>query len=195
VAGSLYIKTKKSWWKKRELWTSLGTITLATVGLVALYISRDTEKRELRAYVFPKAEKLIEYDGTLPYTVHIPIINSGLTPAYDVNISCRMHVAPNPLPESFDLREGPQNCHSLIGVVEVGTDTNHEVELTLKGDSAGLLKMLPVHPELSLYILGRIDYKDVFGQSDFSEYCYSYSTNGRGHLKIGACPGRTMDHN
>src|ERR1700722_2684272 len=78
------------------------TCVLVIIGAGALWIARDTEKRQLRAYIFADPDARAESEGTIVQDVvagqipraNIPVRNVGQTPGYDVVIKALIIVLP-----------------------------------------------------------------------------------------------------
>ena len=108
---ALYVAVLNAWDTifHAEFWTALATIAIAaftltlkwstdrlwTAGERQLAHFEDTAERQLRAYIFPRHTKLIDFNSNP--LVQIIFKNSGQTPAYDTALWATVAVAAYPL--------------------------------------------------------------------------------------------------
>jgi hypothetical protein len=174
--------------RERKHPLDIGTFIFAVVAAVATAaaaifayqqgeISRDTERRQLRAYVTVDEVDIVKFDQSQPVQAHLVLKNTGQTPAY--NISAITLIQPN-LPSAHSNR-------SLDG-------------LTLKRTrgvlgTGGVLQMYPaISRTLSdeeyyyvkngageIDIFGEVTYTDAFGTLRCTRYSFSYVGSDGSH--------------
>jgi hypothetical protein len=128
-------------------------------------VAADTAQRQLRAYVNVK-ESLLKFSGSV-VEGQIHIQNFGQTPAYAVRHWIHLCVERWPLqivlpepPEDFQMSKtvlAPSGKHIMVG--QLGGNTRPAPEITLGQ-----------HPTRTVYVYGRITYKDAFGDDRYTEY-------------------------
>jgi len=167
------------WGPIRETWPLVMVGLLAIAAAWATYgIMRDTARRQLRAYVHVK-EGLLKFSGsTVEGQIHIQ--NFGQTPAYDVRHWIYVCVERWPLatvlpqpPEDFQMSKGilaPSGKHIMVGQLD---DDSPAPELTLGQN-----------PTRTVYVYGRITYKDAFGDDKYTEYRLTYGGRQAGRKFI-----------
>jgi hypothetical protein len=157
------------------LWLAGFTLVLAvsTIGLwiataLILRHSRETAKRQLRAYVGLEKTNLVELHGPQGPRVELKVKNFGLTPALDVTLFSGLGFGPYPinqledaiLPNEVTYRPkyplNPSNIISQFNVLNRQL-TQPEIDATTKGSVA-------------FYLIGRIDYKDTFDRSHWYRF-------------------------
>jgi hypothetical protein len=154
---------------------------LATIAATGLLIwtfkeTRSTSRRELRAYIFPENVGIyclinqipkVE-NGKVGSTVHIK--NTGQTPAYNVR-----HVSHLAIWEQSDeaaliadtLVGAPSNSMPPGGIV---TASRRMKDKLTRQQQAGLK-----NGKLAIYVFGRIEYTDAFGNDQFTVYKFGYA--------------------
>ncbi len=142
-------------------WLVAVTLLLAFFGFWQVMVSRDTAKRQLRAYVWAFSDPIdTDADKLL---VRTAVKNSGQTPAYDVCCWGRLKPVNKPLPADCVFEAAPGRIAGPKYVVTPGSD-NAFVEgadppLTVEEKSA--IK----DARQDLYFWGEIQYQDTFRRS------------------------------
>jgi hypothetical protein len=144
----------------------LVTIGLIGVGSVTIWKMRDTEERQLRAYVFAEAKSFqrgIARAGagivppTQQWRYEIKFMNSGQTPAYEFTQFTFSDVFDEPVSEADFVPSGPEKPISKAPLPPghaVNTHGTHPVSAADAGDiSAG---------RKGFYVFGEIRYIDAF---------------------------------
>ena len=154
---------------------ALFTGGLFLIGICALSIQRDTEKRQLRAYVIVdkvivKGLESCEADGRPQFCGASPNItailhNAGLTPANNVRSRGRMAIEDYPLIGQFT----PFDWSKKGSVEPLGPG------MELGRDHSQFPPMPPGHvygvaPGKKLYALGEVQYDDIFGTSHHTKW-------------------------
>jgi hypothetical protein len=81
------------------------TASLVLIGIGALCIQRDTEERQLRAYVFIDPVGMTYFDTKIPPKFTLDVHDAGQTPALNVAMFTKIDVLPYPLPKDFAFKE------------------------------------------------------------------------------------------
>jgi hypothetical protein len=177
-------------------WTAaVGAVLAAIFTWWQVQVTKDTEKRQLRAYVWIAPGEIEGFKvGQVP-RIPVTIRNGGATPAYLTGtlLALRRESAPQPgqhvslqtnFPPLQPLSEGR------------GDFIFQDHTLTLLVPNLAPLDQLTVdrvqQGEWAVYVFGRVNYKDVFDAVHFVEFCY-YWTGGK---PPGQCEGGDkVDHN
>jgi hypothetical protein len=162
-------------------WATLAIAVLAALGSAAAaafngyqgWISRDTEKREIRAYVYVKLNSITftpTAGGFGEINYNISIANSGTTPAQNVSINYSARPFEYPLP---DVMWSVPNF-----------DLQNPVRMLFKDVTANVNGRYPALPNWQnlgqnnspyrFYLFGMITYLDVFSESHYTRFCFSF---------------------
>lgn len=148
------------------------------------WVARDTEKRELRAYVFISGGSIDDVRSNNSPAIRLELKNSGQTPAYNLCSGLGARLAPYPLNERMRapnyqsrgvLPPGVQES-MIVDSPRPLTDTERNSLLT--GKSA-------------LYAYGTTRFKDAFGTYWCVDYRYFYHIDGPHDTRWGViapCP-------
>jgi hypothetical protein len=163
---------------------ALGTIALAIFSLIQIFVSRDTEERQLRAYVYVKPPPfgiMGVVAGSMPYAT-IAFRNSGQTPAYNLRMGGNIGFGQYPLLPNQKFIDGPYGGELFLNP-EAETTTGGRVAQRNDVTPEEKQKNMVTQPELDsilngethrLYLFGDVTYKDAFGHKRHSEYCFAY---------------------
>jgi hypothetical protein len=193
-------------WRKLFVWpegvTALALfLTLFFIGWQALLMrqtilsSEDSSKRELRAYLAVAIGEALYQErrqaplSDLKFEARPLLLNTGRTPAHNIQFKARAAIFPVPLPKEIGLPEtydlGDANAMlsanqsaNMFAVVD-GFCGDDEVGV-IKDGSAGK----------GLYVWGLVTYEDIFGISHHTRFCqHVYWTMG-GQIRGVYIPGR-----
>jgi hypothetical protein len=154
------------------IYTAL-TFIIAGASIWQGWVARDTEKRQIRAYAFPTPIGINNFSVDSSPTGGVNVRTMGQTPAYKVRGQVGIKPMPYPLSNETDLWISntkqiqnstfisPTNTFILKVAVD-GTLTRQQVDAINSGNA------------LRLYVWGRVDYEDVFANSHWFTFCYSY---------------------
>jgi|GEM_PF-5894037 len=180
---------KESKFDIKELITICLLLATIMVSIVTYMVLKDTEKRQLRAYVFPKVRTIIDINTIQPFDLSIEIINHGLTPAHECKTSSlQVRFKANPIApysepvEYFDI---PQ------GVVAPGSE-EHKVNITIPAKEFDSTRNINT-PLVTMELSGKINYKDIFNEEHFTDICYLYTNDGKGKIKFQSCQSSKAD--
>ncbi len=168
------------WLVKSTVWLAVVTTFLAVFTALLWLATRklvidakETSKRQLRAYISVTATGRIpnSVNPTLP-AFQIKIKNTGQTPAYGVKSWRGIGIHEFPLVTELQPMGSVTNADTVVGsrcdsVLPVRRTTPFAPE-QVKGVTDG------TH---ALYIFGRIEYKDAFGDTRFTDFCF-YEADG-----------------
>jgi len=174
---------------------ALFTAGLFLIGIGALYVQRDTEERQLRAYVVLTDFGVfcIECGDTVLHDVALlgiknsiryRIENNGQTPASKVtSVTSWWPVAGSDakLPANFGFPDHP--IEGRISQSDIGRDKTKDTASGIDDADIGTFKAAGDRRS-TLFIYGHVDYCDVFGHPHTTAYCFIYARNGGTHLPI-----------
>ena len=149
---------------------ALFTLILALAMIVQIRDTRETSKKQLRAYISVLPPVLgVSAKPFDPITAGCVVRNSGQTPAYKVHAFIALKILPTPevekCPNPNELNSDPERA-----VVGPG------VELVLWRQPASDVKNYPpeiYHSHRVLYY-GRIEYTDVYGVEHWTTFSYVF---------------------
>jgi hypothetical protein len=168
--------------KTRHTWLEKSAVAIAVLAFLAAagqgWIARDTEKRQLRAYLAISSTNSVTYT---PQKMDILIDNFGLTPAKNVRVFSSWEFLPfgQVLPNDFTFADKP-GC----GVMANQKNMQPGVSLIMPKNAipashdycpdeyANLLKA--ERKELNAWLYGEIDYLDVFDEPHKTTFCGLY---------------------
>jgi type II secretory pathway pseudopilin PulG len=162
---------------------SLGAIAAALVASYQGWVARDTEKRQLRAYVFLESVQTANTDdraGNNQYpdlSATIVFKNFGQTPAYNVRHSSSLRFADYPPPATVFVYD--RETHPII-VDTLGPQGGaRNVIRSSEADSMSAIerKQLMKAQTKAIYVFGKIDYEDAFGVGRCTSYRFMVGGN------------------
>jgi hypothetical protein len=151
--------------ERPEGWAVIvGLLTLGAVCYQAL-LSRDTARRQLRAYVCVSGATIAFRQLDAP-DIKVDMRNGGLTPAYEmrywIGISIGSYPLNQPLPSPpVDFQTGA-SVMPPSGVEFMPAQWSHPIPI-------GILSELGT-PKRTLYVHGKATYMDAFGKKRFTEF-------------------------
>jgi len=150
------------------------TVVLALFGGFALWIARDTEKRQLRAYVY-EVPVLDKFTAGEKLAVGILIKNGGQTPAYDFSVAINAQISDYPQKESL-VGVGLKPAKVLPHGEGLGDFVYQEHTMTLLFANAPIVTPEQYQAVLKgissrLYVWGRIEYSDAFKERHYTNFC------------------------
>jgi hypothetical protein len=151
---------------------ALGGITAAVFTGWQAWVAQDTEKRQLRSYVGISPGDVTLQEGT-PAVVVINFKNFGQTPAYSVTLHGRAEQLPYPLPTSFVFPDySPQSilAEQLTVYPQSQYSANGETPSPMSSE-----QILAVREGKTtrIYAFGTVFYKDIFGDTHSTDFCYN----------------------
>jgi hypothetical protein len=139
----------------------------------------DTEKRQIRAYVGVVAQK---FEGGNPFIppaipeVHFNLRNFGTTPAFEVLHRSGTAICDYPLPAQMDFapdtdtKTRPEPITIFPGTIDnIGIYIPGKRALTSEE-----LNSISTGENKRICFWGTVSYKDTFGYSWYTNFCYSY---------------------
>lgn len=145
-------------------------------------VARDTELRQLRAYLHIGHGPITVSDNTA--SAELRIFHSGQTPAYKIKLEADIQVGHFPLPntEKLSLPTGgipKYEFGALYGnepikqVISMPQNSNDAIEIQKRSRDrlAGGLQVF--------YLFGRVTYQDIFGKEWPYEFCFSFDPINR----------------
>ena len=168
-------------------WTIVGTF-LSAIALLGLFltlrqteqalgearkgneISEATAKRELRAYLVPTDQQVVDLATGKRAAFAVNLHNSGQTPAYDVRLVTVVHATTgDPDTERILFREKPKGGTSFSrDVIAGGAFKPHRNRAHTEWD-ANMMQMVAQN-HLKVIFAGIISYRDIFGKRHLSTF-------------------------
>ena len=161
-------------WITTVISTFLAGAAVAAAGLAASFtwrqvnLGQSTAKKQLRAYLGIGTDQSsgdMQISNASEPEIRLTVTNVGATPAHNVIVSAIMRVGTNPLTEPLVLStDGPPITMvafpNVILRFKVGLERIPSVA-EIRGLKAG---------ELHVYVAGRVDYTDIFGDPQYAEF-------------------------
>lgn len=176
-------------WKDPNTYIALGTLGLVLIGLGALWVSRDSEERQLRAYILvtdfgvvcqpcrDTTLTLPNFPGGLNSALMMRIQNSGETPASHIKPTFNwwpVHRPSTQLPADFKFPDlGAIDSQHLNSSSELGKDEHGDAIGPLTQAGIATLEDAPSDAD-TVFLYGHVDYCDVFGHPHSTAYCFEY---------------------
>lgn len=158
----------KKWIRDPNGWIAICTIILVLIGLRALHVSEDTEKKQLRAYVGPLIQNSEIKNSAVSATVFLE--NFGETPAKKCNISSDFGIFPFPLPKGFVFKIPARFEQTAMIYPKAVPPTRIE---PIKAFTAfELVEVRAPNPQHAVYFFGVLNYTDVFNDIHSTMFCY-----------------------
>jgi hypothetical protein len=137
------------------------------------WISRDTERRSLRPYVYVSSRPITGFNPGEIIKGSYAVLNGGGTPAYGVEDTIHIKTLPFPLSHDIAKEATPVNTKSNASYLF------KDMQLTI--DVTGMNPPRPLTADESeallnetttrIYVWGEITYHDIFGISHWTNYC------------------------
>lgn len=136
----------------------------------AVEVSRDTAKRQLRAYItvdIVKCDDPETKDGI--FVFHLEFKNTGQTPAHDLKIITVTDIFDFPLPSTFEF-----SIPSLDNPSTVVLGSQQATHAEGRSDPMTPItwrQLLSSGSGKSMYTYGTVTYRDVFGDPQYTNFC------------------------
>ncbi|MGC2414761.1 MAG: hypothetical protein WA459_18955 [Stellaceae bacterium] len=184
-------------------WLEYAAVALASLAFLAssfaagfsgwqAWIARDTEQRELRAYLELTDIEVVCPDCTTvgPVSptrypgrnfIHIRFENAGQTPARAIRFKTNWWVIPSkdaPLPKIFEFPDYspsgvvPAGATNIVSTSELARDKHREGNGPIDHDIARF--RAATNATSTIYLYGHLDYCDVFGKPRETGFCFLY---------------------
>jgi type II secretory pathway pseudopilin PulG len=154
---------------------ALGGITAAVLTGWQGWVARDTEHRELRAYVGVTKAAIESMVAGHPSVLSVAVRNFGVTPAYSVGIKAVETILPRRADNTYSLRPYRQvplgsfnTLFPKITEYAIVGSSRHSMPLTER-DIRNLASGRDV-----LLFYGSIYYRDAFKGAHRTDFCYSF---------------------
>jgi hypothetical protein len=132
-----------------------------------------TAERQLRAYVFVTGKGLVEQTGREDRFVHqFEVRNTGLTPAYRLQIESLTRPLPHPLPAGFDFSIIPAGRNPTVMMLGSGLPVRHDSFADEPLSQAEMELIKTPNSGCRLYTFGTVKYDDCFRRPRFTNFCY-----------------------
>lgn len=163
---------------------------LVLIGIGALSVSRDSEERQLRAYILvtdfgvacpPCGDTTLnfpKFPGGLTSALMMRIQNSGETPASHIKPTFNwwpVHRRAAQLPAGFTFPDlGAADSQHLNSSSELGKDEHGDAIGPLTQNGITTLEETAREAD-TVFLYGHVDYCDVFGHPHSTAYCFEYA--------------------
>jgi hypothetical protein len=197
----------RSYFSKPENWVSL--FTLLFVGIYtaltyctlqyaddALKVSRDTERRQLRAYLYVDhgslAPKGPSFDAGTPIGATINLHSAGSTPAYKLRLAATVEIGEFPLPKASlsdpSKRGGEGIARESYPLLYGSEPLSQSVAVKFLPEALALLKSSQLQQHHRFYLFGGVRYFDIFGIEDPKlerryDFCFSFEADPSSPIK------------
>ena len=152
----------------------VGALILVAIGMIQACVTRDTERRQLRAYI---AVDIPDHALSPPInqpTLHLNIRNTGQTPALRVEHVTGIDIRPYPLPRDNDFSIGPVTTLPEPVTVFPGNLAVFGIsEIPKRPFTPAQSTEVQIGNTKRLYIWGTVNYSDVFENSHYTNFCFS----------------------
>jgi hypothetical protein len=141
----------------------IGTILLALAGIAQYTLSRESNEKQLRAYVFitPSNEPLIGTGVILDAIAKFHIINAGKTPAYNMRYILKTEIRERPLTTILGFSENDE----FTAPSSVYMGNPFLVKILMSNEYINNERAIIGHRTKAVYVWGKILYEDTFGKS------------------------------
>jgi hypothetical protein len=143
--------------------------------------AKATSRRQLRAYVFLDPAKEFTFARKMSTAaaveVEIHVKNLGATPAHEVIGFAWVHLDVWPLPQTFQFTGPIVGEPSKKSVIPPGAATHYHTGAArpLTAEEMAAVE----RGDLSIYIYGRIEYKDAFNRPHWTNFCFATTALGK----------------
>jgi hypothetical protein len=163
---------------------SVGAIAAALVASYQGWVARDTEKRQLRAYVFLESvhttkinDEITSNDPNRGLSATIIFKNFGQTPAYNVWHLSSLKVADFPAPPTVFVHD-PEKHPIPMDTLGPQGGTQSVVQPSKPDSTSGTEGKQPLRAQTkAIYVFGKIDYEDAFGVKRCTRYRFMVGGN------------------
>lgn len=200
---------KRGYFNKPKNWVSLLTLLFVGVytGLTyctlrdaddALKVSRDTERRQLRAYLYVDHEDLLpkgpSFDPRVPIGATVNLHTAGSTPAYKLRLSATVEIGDFPMPRSKlsdPVKRGGEGITRESYPILYGDKAiKQRVEVKFLPEALASLRQPPQQQHHRFYLFGSVRYFDIFGIEDPKlerryDFCFSFEADPASPIKAG----------
>jgi hypothetical protein len=140
-------------------------------------VARDTEHRQLRAYLHINHGPMTVTTNTA--SAEIRISHSGQTPAYKIKLEADIQVGPFPLPDSEKLSLPTGGIPTYEFGALYGTEPIKQTIAMPQNSNDAIEIQNRSHDRLAgglqvFYLFGRVRYQDIFGNEWPYDFCYSF---------------------
>lgn len=174
----------RSWLDHAAVWAAIAAaLAAAFTGAVGLYqasVAKDTEIRQLRAYLYVRRFPITVIPSTASAIIEID--HAGTTPAYNVRLDADMMVAEYLVGKlRFSDVTSPNVSHIMHSQYSIMYSTEHIPETVSMPPGATEAMKLALAPNSNyrFYIYGVLRYLDIFGLDKLQperryEFCFIY---------------------
>jgi hypothetical protein len=141
------------------------TIVLAFIGLCALHVASDTERRQLRAYMVVDSASITRLEEGKTIEAEVIMKNTGQTPAYKVSGYTAIMYDRFPLGRPFPTVDKNNLNTAIVGSGGLVRGKVPTLDVPTKETFAAFNT-----GTMAVYVMGKITYIDAFGDQRFLKY-------------------------
>ena len=146
------------YWRQSELMEGQAKLTRE-----AIDSGKESSEKQLRAYLTFSKFIVLPNESSFNKTYNVIFKNTGQTPAYRVVARGSISSLPSPQPRDFRMEPIPENLRS--GTLFVGPQDPFTVRCFPGGHE-------PAVKSAALYVLGRVEYYDIFKKPRYTNFCF-----------------------
>lgn len=155
---------------------SIAAVSSAWQGFVA----RDTEEKQLRAYVSARANHIYAFSDKIPVEIKVALQNHGDTPANDIKVTANIAVLPFPIKEGFSF---PTETNTARSVSTLHPDQVIEARPNRVLTTEQIATVV-ANKDARVYVYGTVFYKTIFDSVSYKQTRFCYSVWGKDLSKI-----------
>ncbi|MCK1620793.1 hypothetical protein IVA96_30325 [Bradyrhizobium sp. 159] len=168
------VRKSRNWFDKATFTASAAAAVAALAAAIftgwQAWIAKDTENRQLRAYLFIDHSSLSEI-APGKFTTDLAIRAAGVTPAYKLKLAATFEIGPYLLNETKLSDQVGGNTQTFDYAVAYGTkEINQQVSMQFVPEAVKLLQ----GDAQRLYLHGNIRYSDMFGAEHQYDFCFVF---------------------
>jgi len=190
---------KPQWWQQPEhiiqVFILLFVASYTVLTYCLLLTSKDTEKRQLRAYIGvvspPDNQRINRF-----FPPEVPIIklsarNFGQTPAYKVTYIAGMGVRAWPLPKDNDYSLQPEIGFNPVTIFPGMFDLGDIKIISKRALTTDEIALFQDGMKNRLYAWGTVNYEDAFGASHYTNFCIGFFGLTQTNIQFEPCEKHT----
>jgi hypothetical protein len=150
-----------------------GATAVQAIGLILTIIAMNrTARRQLRAYLSAQPNYVFNFNPSVLAEIKFTIVNHGQTPAYKVQCSGVVDILPYPLPFNHPFPKLPEPRSKSRFVIHPRGNMDHHA-IAARLFTANEISQIVAGTQFRLYILGEVNYIDVFKKKRTTTLCFS----------------------
>jgi hypothetical protein len=167
------------------VFTFLAALAAAVFAARLAWIAKDTEERQLRAYLYVEHGSFGPVSAGTPIGPIISIRAAGVTPAYKLHLAATIEIGEFPLPDASKLSDpfdrGGEGVTRASYPILYGNDgsISEPIRVKFSQRATDLLKV----DHHRLYVFGAVKYLDIFSMERRYDFCFSFNADPDSPIK------------